>query len=90
MCFTEDRFFNQEDQIMTLEDYLRKKTEDIASQVADNAPVDSCPHCNVCEGRLVYDGETFQYECCICGQRWSSECLEIDAEGDFLVVDYAD
>lgn len=75
---------------MTLEDYLQQKIDEIANKLADNAPIDSCPHCNVCEGRLVYTGGEYQYECQICGEQWSPECLEIDAEGKFLIVDYAD
>ena len=75
---------------MTLEDYLQKKTQELAVKLAADAPIDSCPHCNVCEGRLVYEGNTFQYECGICGQHWSAECVEIDAHGKFLVMELAD
>ena len=75
---------------MTLEDYLQKKTDEIAQNLADNAPLDSCTDCDVCEGRLSYTGKVFQYECRICGKTWPAERLEIDDGGKFLVVDFAD
>jgi hypothetical protein len=75
---------------MTLEEYLRQKTSELAAEIASEAPIDSCPECNLCEGQLVYEHNAFCYECRVCGLRWSAETLEIDVNGKFLALEWAD
>ena len=79
---------------MTLEKYLQQKIDALAAAIASEAPMDSCPECNLCEGHLVYvknvDENAFWYQCKACGTRWSAERLEIDPYGKFLLVEWAD
>lgn len=77
---------------MTLEEYLQHKINELAAHIAAEAPVDSCPDCNLCEGRLTYNGETntFVYACQICGQTWPADNLEIDCHGKFQMLEFAD
>jgi hypothetical protein len=75
---------------MTLEAYLQQQIEQLAAKIAAEAPVDSCPHCDVCEGRLIYADHVFQYECTLCGLRWSTEQLMVDGNGKFLMLEWAD
>ena len=77
---------------MTLEEYLRRKFSQQAAQIASEAPLDSCPDCNVCEGQLFFNEETslFQYKCRCCGLQWSADHLVIDASGKFQFLELAD
>jgi hypothetical protein len=75
---------------MTLEKYLQEKVNEFANQLAAAAPVDCCPDCCVCEGHLVFDGQTFEYECLLCRKHWSSKNLIIDANGKFQMLELAD
>ena len=75
---------------MTLEKYLHQKTNEAAAKICADAPVDSCECCDECEGHLVYENNAFYYECQKCHARWSTEQLEIDANGKFRLLELAD
>jgi hypothetical protein len=75
---------------MKLEAYLQQQIEQMAEKIAAEAPVDSCPECDLCEGHLVYADGTFGYKCSICGLRWSAEHVMIEPDGKFLLLEWAD
>jgi hypothetical protein len=76
--------------IMTLEEYLNHKVEHLAERLASQAPADECLDCCLCEGHLIYDKVMFWYECKVCGKRWTPEHLEIDTDGKFQLLEFAD
>jgi hypothetical protein len=75
---------------MTPEEYLHHEVERLAGEIASQAPVDECPYCCLCEGHLIYDRQMFWYECSVCGKRWTSEHLEIQINGKFQLLEFAD
>ena len=77
---------------MTLEEYLQQKVNQLAEQIAAQAPIDSCPDCGVCEGHLVYEAtsRSFEYECRCCGLRWSPDHVDVDRAGRFQMLELAD
>jgi hypothetical protein len=75
---------------MKLEEYLHYETEQVIVRLNATAPVEICPCCCVGEGHMVFDNEQFKYQCPRCKAQWPADALEIDKDGNFELIEWAD
>lgn len=75
---------------MKLNEYLQKEIDKLVLELIARAPVDVCPQCCDNDTHLTYDGKNFWYECARCKVRWPSDVLDLDPDGKFSVLEWAD
>jgi transposase-like protein len=75
---------------MTLDEYITLQVATAINDLLTQAPVDTCPHCTLTNAHLTYNKNRFSYVCDTCGQTWEADALEIDDEGRFQLLEWAD